>query len=49
MRSRIPSEFWKPQPPRLDKKVVLDALKAGAVVPGAELSNGGETLSMRVK
>ena len=45
----IPSEFWKPQPPKLDKRALLAALKDGKKVPGAELSNGGETLSIRSK
>lgn len=40
----IPSQFWKPQPPKLDKKAIGEALKGKVVVPGAELSNGGETL-----
>lgn len=43
----IPSDFWKPQDPKLDKKAVLDALKAGTAVPGAQLSNGGETIQIR--
>lgn len=43
----IPSRFWVPQDPKLDKKALLDALKAGVDVPGAELSNGGLTLSIR--
>jgi hypothetical protein len=47
--SLIPSKFWKPQDPKLDKKAVLDALKAEEAVPGATLSNGGETLSIRGK
>lgn len=46
--SLIPSKFWKPSDPKLDRKAVLDALKAKEVVPGATLSNGGETLSIRV-
>lgn len=45
--SLIPSKYWKPQDPKLDKKAVLDALKAKEDVPGATLSNGGETLSIR--
>lgn len=45
--SEIPSDYWKPQEPKLDKKAVLDALKAGTVVPGAQLSNGGETIQIR--
>ena len=43
----IPSGFWKASDPRLDKRAVLDALKAGNEVPGAQLSNGGETLQIR--
>lgn len=44
----IPSQFWRPQPPKLDKAALLKALKDGSV-PGASLSNGGETISVRVK
>jgi hypothetical protein len=44
--AEIPSRFWKPQDPKLDKKAVLDALKGKEEVPGAVLSNGGETLSI---
>ncbi len=46
--SMIPSEFWKPSDPRLDKAAVKEALKAGREVPGAMMGNGGETLSVRV-
>ena len=45
--SQVPSNFWKAQDPRLDKKAVTDALKAGQDVPGCQLSNGGETLAIR--
>lgn len=45
--SMIPAQFWKPQDPKLDRKAVLDALKAKEDVPGAMLSNGGETLAIR--
>lgn len=44
----IPSDYFKPQDPKLDKKAVLDALKAKAEVPGAMLSNGGETIQTRI-
>lgn len=42
----IPSKFWKPAEPKLDKKAVLAALKAKEDVPGALLSNGGQTLAL---
>lgn len=45
----VPSKFWKAQDPKLDKKAVLDALKANEAVPGAVLSNGSQTISIRVK
>ena len=47
--SAIPSRFMKPQPPKLDKRAMLDALKAHEAIPGATLSNGGTTLSIRTK
>lgn len=43
----IPSKYWKAQDPKLDRKAVLDALKAKESVPGAELSNGGDTIQIR--
>ena len=44
----IPARFWKAADPRLDKKALLEALKTTAEeVPGAELSNGGETIAIR--
>lgn len=46
--SAIPAEFWKPSDPKLDKKAVGDALKAGREVPGATMSNGSETIQVRV-
>lgn len=42
----IPSSFWKPQEPKIDKRAILAALKDGKV-PGAELSNGGETVALK--
>lgn len=48
--SAIPSNFFKlppPPAPKLDKKAVLDALKAGQTVPGATLDNGGSIVKIR--
>jgi len=45
--SQVPAEFWKASDPRLDKIAVADALKEGRDVPGACMSNGGETISIR--
>ncbi len=45
----IPARFWKPSDPRLDRAALTEALKAKEEVPGAGLSNGGLTLSIRVR
>lgn len=45
----IPEWFWIPQPSKLDRKRVLDALKAGTVILGATLSNCKICLSVRTK
>jgi hypothetical protein len=46
---KIPDAFWKPQPPKLDRKALLTALKAGDVVAGASLGNGSVTLTVRTR
>lgn len=35
--SAIPEAYWKPQPAKLDKAGIKDALKAGETVPGCEM------------
>lgn len=45
----IPDEFWKPQPPKLDRQKLMDGLKSGEHISGAALGNGGQCLSVRVK
>jgi hypothetical protein len=45
----IPEEFWVPQPPKLDKRRILEALKIGTAVMGAELANTKVTLAIRTK
>jgi hypothetical protein len=43
----IPDEFWRQPDPVLDKKALLAALRADRDIPGATLSNGGVTISIR--
>jgi hypothetical protein len=43
----IPDEFWKTPARVLDKRALGVALKEGRTIPGAELSNGGVSLSIR--
>jgi hypothetical protein len=45
----IPEWFWIPQPAKLDKRALLEAMKAGTAVTGAELSNSRITLAIRTK
>lgn len=45
----IPEGYWRPQPPKLDRKGLLASLNAGEVVPGAALGNGGTTISVRTR
>lgn len=46
--AEIPTEFWKSPEPRLDKKALAAALKDKRIIPGASLSNGGQTISIKV-
>jgi hypothetical protein len=43
----IPTDYWRQQAPKLDRQAVLNALKRGAQIPGAELSNSQPVLSVR--
>ena len=43
----IPADYWREQAPKLDRQAVLNALKRGAQIPGAELSNPQPVLSVR--
>ncbi|MDB5408376.1 MAG: hypothetical protein JWL84_3288 [Rhodospirillales bacterium] len=45
----IPHDFWKPQPPKLDRQGLTAALRRGERVPGATLSNGQSTISVRTR
>lgn len=45
----IPSSFWKAQAPKLDMAALNDAVRGGASIPGATLSNGGFTITIRRK
>jgi len=42
----VPTNFWRRADPALDRKAILDALKAKQEVPGATLSNGGSAISV---
>lgn len=47
--SQIPADYFKTVAPKLDKKAVTDALKEGEAIPGAHMSNGSLSLTIRVK
>lgn len=44
----IPAEYWKASEPTLNRTAVTAALKAKTAVPGATLSNGQPTLTIRI-
>jgi hypothetical protein len=46
---QIPESYWVPQPPKLNRQVLLGDLKQGDQVPGAQLSNPKPVLSVRTK
>ena len=45
----IPDIYWTPQPPKLNKNSLKDAVKAGENVPGVLIGNSSLTLSVRIK
>lgn len=45
----IPTHYFKRADPKLDRVALLSALKDKQIIPGAELSNGGETLAVRYR
>jgi hypothetical protein len=45
----VPDPFWRPQPPKLDRKGLHAALNAGQTVPGATLGNGSTTIAVRTR
>lgn len=47
--SQVPADYFKEPKPVLDRTTVLRALKDGYDVPGCLLSNGGQSLTIRVK
>ena len=46
---KIPNSYWVPQPPKLDRQMILGELKRGAEIPGAQLSNPKPVLMVRTK
>jgi len=46
---QIPQDYWRPQPPKLDRQGLTAALKSGASISGALLGNSQMTLSVRTR
>jgi hypothetical protein len=47
--AKIPADYWRPQPAKLDRRGLAAALASGQTVPGASLGNGGITLAVRTR
>jgi hypothetical protein len=47
--NEIPSIYWEPRDPRLDRATLIADLKNGREVGGASLSNGEPILSVRTR
>jgi hypothetical protein len=45
----VPSEFWRPADPVLDRRALARALGEGRAVPGACLSNAAPSLTVRTR
>ena len=45
----VPSPYWVPQPPKLDRQALLGELKRGADIPGVQLNNPKSVLVVRTK
>jgi DNA-binding transcriptional MerR regulator len=45
----IPSDYWVPREPRLDRQGLLSELKQGATIAGVALSNPEPVMSVRTK
>ena len=44
---RIPEDYWKPQPPKLDRQALLAALRGGSEIEGVALGAPQVQLSVR--
>lgn len=47
--SDVPARFWKAGKPTLDRTALMQALRDNTPIPGATLSNGAPSLTIRVK
>jgi hypothetical protein len=45
----VPSPYWVPQPPKMDRQALLGELKRGAEIPGVQLNNPKPVLVVRTK
>lgn len=47
--AEVPADYFVPQPAKLDRKAVLDAIKRGSTISGARLVMGEASIQVRVR
>ena len=45
--SQVPEAFWRPQPPKLDRAALSDALRRGEKIAGATLGDARRSITIR--
>jgi hypothetical protein len=46
---KVPAVYWKPQPSKLDRQVLLSALKAGVAIEGVAIAPAQSQLTVRTR
>ena len=49
LTDEIPDNYWLPQPPKLDRQLLLADLKRGESIAGTDICDPKTTLSVRTK
>lgn len=47
--AEIPQDYWRPQPSKLDRQALGEALRAGSTIAGAQLCEARNTITVRAR